>query len=61
MQKKVEKFFFRDNCIRIGCGKLLLLRRKYLSSALNVLTTSFKIFLITKRDFLRLTCLHSDQ
>ena len=50
-RKLGKKFFFWDNCIWNGCVKLSLLRREYLSSAVNVLTNSVKIFHITKRDF----------
>ena len=42
---------FRDNCVRIGCVKLSLLRREYLSSALNVLKNSYKALRITKTNF----------
>ena len=38
-----------------------LLRREYLSSAVNVLTNSRKILHITKIDFFQLKFLHSDQ
>ena len=48
----LEKFFcFLDNCIRICCVKLSLLRREYLLSAANVLKKRPKILHITKRDF----------
>ena len=50
-RKLGKKFFFWDNCIWKGCVKLSLSRREYLSSAVNVLTNSVKIFHITKRDF----------
>ena len=44
MQKKKTRkiFLFGDNCVRIGCVKLSLLRREYLSSAVNVLTNRYK-------------------
>ena len=57
-EKNGEKgFSFWHNCIWIGCIKLSLWRREYLSMALNVLTNSVKIFRITNRDFLQLNCL----
>ena len=52
---------FWDNCIWIGCIKFSLLRREYLSSAVNVLKNSSKSFHISKRDFLQPNCLHYDQ
>ena len=62
MEKKIEKKFFYvlDNWISIGCVKMPLLRREYLSSAINVLTNSPKMFHMTKRDFLKLNFLDSD-
>ena len=61
-EKNSEKVFcFLDNYIWIGCTKLSILRREYLSSAANVLTNSPKILHITKRNFFQLNCLHSDQ
>ena len=55
MAKKIpENFFcFWNNCVWIGCVKLSLLRRAYLSSTLSVLTNSLKILHMTKRDFFR--------
>ena len=54
-KKSCEKAFcFCDNCVRIGCAKLSLLRREYLSSALNVLTNSYKALRLTKTDFFRI-------
>ena len=62
MQKKIRKsFLFRDNCVRIACVKLSLLRREYLSSAVNVLTNSYKALRLTKTDFFRLNYLRNDQ
>ena len=63
MQEKIEKkfFCFWDNCVRIGCVKLSLLRGEYLSSAVNVLTTSYKALRLTKTDFFRLNYLPNDQ
>ena len=61
-RKNWEKAFcFWDNCVRIGCVKLSLLRREYLSSAVNVLTTSYKALRLTKKDFFRLNYLPNDQ
>ena len=60
--KNCEKAFrFCDNSVRIGCIKLSLLRREYLSSALNVLTTSYEALHLTKTDFFRLNYLPNDQ
>ena len=52
---------FWDNSIWIGCIKLSLLRREYLSAALKVLTNCLKILHSTKRNFLQLILVHSDQ
>ena len=61
-KKIAEKSFcFRDKCIWICCVKLPLLRREYLLSAINVLTNSFKIFHVTKRDSFQLNYLNSCQ
>ena len=61
-KKKIRKsFLFGDNCVRIGCVKLSLLRREYLSSAVNVLTNSYKALHLTKTDFFRLNYLPNDQ
>ena len=50
-QNNSEKAFcFWDKCIWICCVKILLLRREYLSSAVNYLTDSLKIFHVTKRE-----------
>ena len=51
-----KAFCFWDNCFRTGCVKLSLLRREYWSSAINVLTNTYKAFLLTKTDFFRLNC-----
>ena len=48
------KTFFWDNCIWIGWVKLSLLRREFLSSAVNVLTSSPKIFNIWLREVFRI-------
>ena len=61
-KKKIRKsFLFGDNCVRIGYVKLSLLRREYLSSAVNVLTNSYKALRLTKTDFFRLNYLPNDQ
>ena len=56
--KKV--FCFSDNLVGIGCVKLSLLRREYLSSAVIVLTNTYKALHLTKTDFLRLNYLQND-
>ena len=62
MQKQIRKsFLFGDNCVRIGCVKFSLLRREYLSSAVNVLTKSYKALHLTKTDFFQLNYLPNDQ
>ena len=61
-KKKIRKsFLFGDNCVRIACIILSLLRREYLSSAVNVLTNSYKALRLTKTDFFRLNYLPNDQ
>ena len=61
-QKNWEKFFcFRDKCIWTCCGKMPLLRREYLSSAISVLPNSLQIFPVTKRDLFQLINVHIDQ
>ena len=53
--KKFKKYFyFLRNCIWIGWYKFSVLRREYLSSAVNVLTNSLKNSDITKRDIFQL-------
>ena len=44
-------FCFPDKCISIGLVNFSLLRREYLSLAVNVLTNSLKIFHVTKREY----------
>ena len=63
MQEKIQKkpCVFVDNGVRIGCVKLSLLRREYLSSAVNVLTNTYKALHLTKTDFFRLNYLQNDQ
>ena len=52
MQKNWEQAFgFWDNCMWISCVKLSLLKTEYLSSAVNVLTNTYKVVYIAKRDF----------
>ena len=61
-KKKLEKVFcVSDISIRIGCLKLSLSRREYLSSTVNVLTKSLMFLYITKRDVFCLNCLQGDQ
>ena len=54
-------FLFLDNSVWLGCVKLFLLTREYLSSAVNVLRNSLKIFHITKIDFFQVICLRTEQ
>ena len=56
-----KNFCFCCNCIWICCLKLSLLRREYLSSHVIMLRNIIESLSITKRDFLQLNCLHSDQ
>ena len=51
---------FGDNGVRIGCVNLSKLRREYLSSAVNVLTNTYKTLLLTKTDSFRLNYLQND-
>ena len=62
MQEKIEKklFVFEINPVGIGCVKLSLLRREYLSSAVSVLTNTYKALHLTKTDFFRLNYLQND-
>ena len=51
-KKKLPKsFFWWDNCFSICCYKLCLLRRKYLSSAVNGLANSRNILHIIRETF----------
>ena len=63
IQKPIQEnvFCLWDNCISIGCVKLSLLRREYLSLAVNVLTNCFQILHVTKGDIFRINFLRSDQ
>ena len=56
-----KKICFFDKKIWIGCVKLLLLRREYQSSAVNVLRKSSKILHMTKREFFQFNIFLSDQ
>ena len=61
-KKKWEKVFrFWDNYIWNCCNKLPLLRREYLSWAVNGLTNSSKILHINQLDFFNTNFLHRDQ
>ena len=63
MPKKILKkgFCFLGNCIWTGWVKMSLSRGEYLISSVNVLKNGSQILRITKRDFLRLSSLGSDQ
>ena len=54
-------FCFSDKCVWIRCIKMSLLRREYLSWAVNVLTNSLKTLRVTKSDFFQLNYLHIGQ
>ena len=53
---QIETVFWPVIC----CINLPLLRGEYLSSAVNVLTNSLKIFHVSKRDSFQLNYLHTD-
>ena len=60
-EKGPEKVFcFLDNYISIGCIKLSLLRREYLSLVFNVSTNSPTILHMTRRGF-QFNFLNNDQ
>ena len=60
--QKVEKIFYvLDHCIWIGCGKLSLLWKEYLHSAVNTLANSPKISTMTKKDIFQLYFSKSNQ
>ena len=63
MQEKIEKNYciFEIIASELVAVKLSLLRREYLSSAVNVLTNSYKALRLTKTDFFRLNYLPNDQ
>ena len=52
--------YFWDNGVRIGCVNLSLLRREYLSSAVNVLTNTYKALHLSKTDFFQVNYLQND-
>ena len=54
-------FWFSHICIWIVCIELSLLRRVYLSSAVNMLAKSLKTFHVTRSNFFQLNYLHNDQ
>ena len=58
MHTKIEKNIF---VFPIYPSELSLLRREYLSLAVNVSTKSLKNLHVTTSDFFRLDYLHSDQ
>ena len=62
MQRKIQKkaFCFWDSSIWIGFVNLSLLRREYLSSAVNMLTKSYNVSHITKKDIFLLIYLQND-
>ena len=61
-EKNWEKVFsLLDNSIWMACVELPLLRREYLSSAVNVLTNSFKMVHSTNIDFFQLNYVQSHQ
>ena len=61
-KKNWEKGFrFWDNINWIGCVKLSLLRREYLSSAVNVLTSRIKVLHRTNIDFFQLNYVQRDE
>ena len=60
--RNYENFLsFSDISVSIGSIILSLLRRAYLALTVSVLANRLKLFHITKTDFFRLNCLHSDQ
>ena len=62
MQEKIEEklLVFEIIASELRDVKLSLLRRKYLSSAVNVLTNTYKALHLTKTDFFRLNYLQID-
>ena len=62
MQEKIQKEFFNSEIVASELVPLIsLLRREYLSSAVNMLTSSPQILDIAGRDFYQLNCFNSDQ
>ena len=60
--KNSEKVFsFCHKCIWIVCIEMSLLRREYLSWAVNVLTKSLQTLNITMSDIFQLNYVHIDQ
>ena len=63
MQEKIAE---KVSCIfvimasEIGCVTLSLLRREYLSSAVNVLTNTYKALNLSKTDFFQVNYLQND-
>ena len=53
--------YFVDTSIWIGCAKISLLQKKYLSSGVNVLTNSLKFLHITNRDICQLNFSQMDE
>ena len=53
-QKVVNKFIFMDNCIWIRSGKLSLLQKECMFSAVNVWKNSLEFTDTTKRDIFQL-------
>ena len=51
---------FWDNGVRIGCVNLSLLRGEHLSSAVNVLTNTYKALHLSKTDSFRVNYLQND-
>ena len=62
MQEKIAEKLVVVEIIASEYGgiKLSLLRREYLSSAVNVLTNTYKALHLTKTDFFRLNYLPND-
>ena len=61
IRKNSQKIvYFWDNGVRIGCVNLSLLRREYLSSAVNVLTNTYKALNLSKTDFFQVNYLQND-
>ena len=67
MPTKIEKIFLVSDIIGsedvaiICCYNLCLLRKEYLSAAVNGVSRSPQILYTTKRDFFQLNCIRSDQ
>ena len=63
MKQKIQKYFFVSQAIasELTCGKFSLLRREYLSSAVNVIINSPKTSDITMGDIFQLYFPESDE